>query len=196
VTSQGFTEAAAIASRAVPIAAGIHELGPENASLQVKTGHHGAAAKAGHDLIIDVTDWQATLEIAEDAARTGLELSADPASLRVREGSGGVQALSDGDKAKIDRTTAGEVLRGKPIEFRSTGVTAAGGDERLTLSGELELAGASHPIEIELSIGPEGRLSAAATLNQPDWGIKPYSALFGALKVADAVEIVAKAELS
>jgi polyisoprenoid-binding protein YceI len=180
----------------VPIATGAHELGPDNASLQVKTGHHGAAAKAGHDLVIDVTDWQATLEIAEDPAQSSLKLSADPASLRVREGSGGVQALSDGDKAKIDRTTAGEVLQGKPIEFRSTGVTAAEGDGRLSVSGELELAGQSHPVAIELGIGADGHLSAGATLNQPDWGMKPYSALFGALKVADAVEIVAEAELS
>ncbi|MGZ5324143.1 MAG: YceI family protein [Solirubrobacterales bacterium] len=180
----------------MPIATGTYELGPDNASLQVKTGHHGAAAKAGHDLVIDVTSWQATLDVAEDPAQSSLKLSADPASLRVREGSGGVQALSDSDKAKIDRTTAGDVLRGKPIEFRSTRVVAAEGDERLSVSGELELAGQSHPVELQLSIGPDGRLSAAATLNQPDWGIKPYSALFGALKVADAVEIVAEAELS
>jgi hypothetical protein len=180
----------------VPLATGTHELGPDNASLQVRTGHHGAAAKAGHDLVIDVTSWRATLDLAEDPARTSLSLSADPDSLRVREGSGGVQALSEGDKAKIDRTTGEDVLEGKPIEFRSTAVTAGESDGLLSLSGELELAGASHLIEIEISIGPEGSLRGSATLDQRYWGIKPYSAFFGALKVADAVEIVAEAELS
>ncbi len=39
----------------VSLRAGIHELGPDTASLVVKTYREGLAAKAGHDLIIDVT---------------------------------------------------------------------------------------------------------------------------------------------
>ena len=35
----------------------------------------------------------------------------------------------------------------------------------------------------------EGRLAGSATLKQSDWGIKPYSALFGTLKVADEVTV-------
>ena len=45
------------------IQAGTYKLGPDNASLVVETGRTGAAAKAGHDLTIDVTSWEATLEI-------------------------------------------------------------------------------------------------------------------------------------
>ena len=40
-----------------------------------------------------------------------------------------------------------------------------------------------------MTLGDDGTLSASATLKQTDWGMKPYSALFGALKVADEVEI-------
>ena len=32
-------------------------------------------------------------------------------------------------------------------------------------------------------------LTGSATVKQSDWGMKPYSALFGALKVADEVEV-------
>ena len=33
-------------------------------------------------------------------------------------------------------------------------------------------------------------VSADAKINQPDWGMEPYSTLFGALKVHEDVEIV------
>ncbi len=33
-------------------------------------------------------------------------------------------------------------------------------------------------------------LSGTAVVTQSDWGMKPYSALFGALKVKDEVEVV------
>jgi len=45
---------------------GTHTLGPDDASLQVKTYREGVAAKAGHDLIIDVTRWDATVEVADE----------------------------------------------------------------------------------------------------------------------------------
>jgi hypothetical protein len=57
------------------------------------------------------------------------------------------------------------------------------------------MAGNSHPVELELSASPEGQISGGATLKQTDWGIKPYSALFGALRVADEVEVLVEASL-
>ena len=36
--------------------------GPDNASLRIRTGRTGGAAKAGHDLLIEVESWQATLD--------------------------------------------------------------------------------------------------------------------------------------
>ena len=46
-----------------------------------------------------------------------------------------------------------------------------------------------HPITVELTAAEDGRLTGTATVKQSDWGMKPYSALFGALKVADEVEV-------
>ena len=164
--------------------------GPENATLTVRTRRTGAAAKAGHDLLIEVTSWSATLDTGADPA---LVLSADPSSLRVREGSGGMQALDDDDKAGIERTIDEEVLKGSPIEFRSTSVEpgADGGPGRV--EGELELAGTRRPIAFELAAGDDGRLTGTAVVTQSDWGMKPYSALFGTLKVEDDVEVAVEA---
>ena len=59
----------------MPLPAGTHRLGPENGTLSVRTGRIGAAAMAGHDLLLDVTAWQATLEVGE--GETSLVLEAD-----------------------------------------------------------------------------------------------------------------------
>ena len=179
----------------VSLQAGIHKFGPGNAALRVKTGRQGAAAKAGHDLVIDVTSWGATLDVGEDRRHVSLELNADPESLRIREGTGGVQPLSDEDRVEIQQTIDDEVLKGAPIEFRSSEVGTADGGRRLSASGDLNMAGSSHRVEFELSVSSKGEVSGGATLRQTDWGIKPYSALFGALKVADEVEVVVEARL-
>ena len=75
--------------------------------------------------MIEVTAWSATLEVGEDSAPTSLELDADAGSLRVREGTGGIQKLGDDDKADIEKTIDDEVLLRKPIEFRSTAIEPA-----------------------------------------------------------------------
>ena len=154
--------------------------GPENATLTVRTKRTGAASKAGHDLLIEVTSWSAALDPDADPALT---LTADARSLRVLEGSGGMQALDADDRANIDQTIDDEVLMGTAIEFRSTAVEGG------RIEGELELAGQRHPISFKLAGDEGGRLTGSATVKQSDWGMKPYSALFGALKVADEVEV-------
>jgi Fe-Mn family superoxide dismutase len=174
--------------------AGTYELGPENGTLSVRTGRTGAAAKAGHDLLIHVTAWQATLEVGGDPAQTSIALDADATSLRVREGTGGMQALGDDDKASIQETIDDEVLKRQGIEFRSTAVRVDGG--RIGVEGELTLVGKACPIAFELTAGDDGTLSGSAVIKQTDWGITPYSTLFGALKVADEVEVMIDAGLA
>jgi len=177
----------------MPIPVGTRRLGPENGTLSVRTGRTGAAAKAGHNLLIHVTAWQATLEIGEDPAGTSIVLDADATSLRVREGTGGMQALGDDDKASIEETIDDDVLKRKGIEFRSTAVQTAPDGLRISVQGELTLVGNVRPIEFDLTVGDDGNLSGSVVVKQTDWGITPYSALFGALKVADEVEVVINA---
>jgi YceI-like domain len=174
---------------------GTFRLGADGADLRVRTGRHGTAAKAGHDLLIEVASWGATLEVGA-GDEVGLELSADPTSLRVLEGKGGAQELTDEDKSYIGETIAKEILGEGPIRFRSTAGGIADDGGRLRIAGELEMAGATHPVSFELDVGEGGELSGSTTLKQSDWGIKPYSTLFGALKVNDEVELEIAASLS
>lgn len=173
----------------MPIPAGTYTFGPESGTLAVRTGRSGAAAKAGHDLVIDVTAWQATLEVG---ARSSLILDADATSLRVRQGTGGMQALDEDDKVGIAQTIDEEVLQRQGITFRSTAVRAD--HSLLSVEGELTLVGTARPIAFELEVA-DGRVGGSVVVKQSDWGITPYSTLFGALKVADEVEVVVDARL-
>ena len=170
------------------IPAGTHTFGPENGALWAQTGRAGAAAAAGHDLLIHVTAWQATLEVGTEPGQTSIVLEADATSLRVREGFGGMQQLGDEEKESIQATIDDEILKGTSIEFRSTAVEAAGVG-RIRVQGDLTLVGNVRPIEFDLVAGDDGTLGGNVVVRQSDWGIEPYSALFGALKVADEVEI-------
>ena len=172
---------------------GTHRLGPDNASLQVRTYREGVAAKAGHDLIIDVTRWDATVEVAEQASEGTIELSADPRSLEVREGLRGVKPLTDKDRVEIRRNVDEKVLQRRPIVFRSSAARLAEG--RFVVEGELTMAGRTRPLIVRLDVGEGARVSGTIALRQSDWGIKPYRGLMGALKVRDEVEIVVEARL-
>jgi polyisoprenoid-binding protein YceI len=173
----------------VSIHAGIHELGPDSASLVVKTYREGLAAKAGHDLIIEVRRWGATLEVGEDPSRSSLQLHVDARSLYPREGLRGVKPLTDTDRDEVRKNIDEKVLGAEPISFRSSAVEAAG-DGRLQVRGELTIRGRSRPVDFELSVGDDGRVTGTAQLVQSEWGIKPYRGLMGALKVRDSVEVL------
>jgi polyisoprenoid-binding protein YceI len=169
-----------------------YRLGPDDGTLSVRTKRTGAAAMAGHNLLIHVTAWEATVELGED---TSIALEADGSSLRVQEGSGGMQALQDEDKDNIRQTIDDEVLMGETVTFRSTAVRASTEPAGFSVTGELTLNGTTRPIAFDLAISGDGGLSATAVVTQTDWGMKPYTGLFGALKVVDEVEVGIDASL-
>jgi polyisoprenoid-binding protein YceI len=176
----------------MPLRAGRHTVGPENGKLQVRTYREGMAQKVGHDLILEVGQWQAIVQSSEDGTISSLELEADSHSLQVREGLGGVKPLTDRDRAEIRKNIDEKILRGQPITFRSTAVESSAG--RLLVAGELSLVGVSRLVSFELET-TDGHVSGTSPLTQSDWGIKPYRGLMGALKVRDTVEIVVDVEL-
>jgi polyisoprenoid-binding protein YceI len=177
------------------VATGSHKLGPDSARLQVKTYREGVAAKVGHDLVIDVTRWEATVDIAADRSRSSVELTADSRSMEVRAGVRGVKPLTDKDRGEIRRNIDEKVLHGQPISFRSSAVRLVDGGARLVVEGELTISQSTRPITAQLDIDGEGRVSGTIPLAQSSWGIKPYRGLMGALKVRDELEILIEARL-
>lgn len=173
----------------MPIDSGTHKIGPSNGSLRIKTGKEGAAAKMGHDLVLGVGSWEATI-IGGDSP--SISFTADPGSVEVLEGTGGAKALSDKDKGDIKKSIMNKVLGSSQITFTSNAVEDNGG--QLLVKGDLSIAGKSSAVSIPLSNGG-GKLAGSIRLNQDDFGIKQFSAMMGALKVSKQVEVVLEGQL-
>jgi hypothetical protein len=174
----------------MPLRLGTHTVGPESGALQVRTYREGVGQKIGHDLILEVERWEATVEVDEGGAVSALRLEADSRSLAVLEGLHGVKPLSDRDRREIAKTIDQKVLMGRPIEFESTDIA-----QGLSVSGRLTMAGATRPASFEVSVSEDGLVEAEIPVTQSSWGIKPYRGFMGALKVRDTVEVVVTAQL-
>ena len=105
-------------------------------------------------------------------------------------------ALTDEDKVEIKQTLEDEVLGTRPSRVpvpprsrpRTTGASRSAGE----LSHERQHTPAR--LRSWRSVR-RSQVSGRATVKQSDWGIKPYSGLFGTLKVRDEVEVVAEGSL-
>lgn len=174
------------------LASETHTLGPEDGRFEIETYREGIAQKAGHDLVLELTSWRATVQVGGDGAPKEIRFEADPGSLEVREGRNGLKPLSDADREKIKRNITQHVLGSAPITFESNVVDSAGG---ITVRGELEIAGRRRPQSFELILSEGGRLTGKLPVVQSEFGIKPFRGLMGALKVRDEVEIVVDVQL-
>lgn len=122
--------------------------------------------------------------------------------------------LSASDRRKIEKTITGDVLdvrRHPDIRYEGTATplgtgtgsgdadgsgsgdglgdgSADAGRSRLAITGELTLQGRRRPLGLTAHLR-DGRWHAEATLHQPDFGVQPYSALLGALKIRPDVRV-------
>ena len=154
----------------------------------IKTGRTGLAARAGHDLTIEITGWSVRVIIPDDgvaAAQITAEL--DLGSLAVREGTGGAKPLTDKDRGDI-ANTARTILRQPAAAFTSTRVVPAGASGG-AIDGTLTLNGRSQPVRLQVTSPAPGRYRGGTTVRQTDFGITPYTGFFGALKLRDEIGI-------
>jgi polyisoprenoid-binding protein YceI len=172
-----------------------YTLGPATATLKVWTGREGRAARAGHDLEIEAGDWSATLELGESPDDTQLSLKVNSRSLHVLAGTGGMQKLGEDERATIDTAIDDKVLKGREVTFKSTGVHGVDGTHDLHVHGDLTLFGRTAPVAFTLAIEEDGSFSGEAVIKQSDFGVKPYSAVFGTLKVKDEVRVSVEGQL-
>jgi len=172
------------------LATGNYSLGPQAGRLLLKTGRTGLGRRAGHDLTIEPTRWQADVAVnTADPGQSSVTLTIEVDSVEVREGAGGLKPLTDADRADIKTTICEKILltAAHPvITFGSSQVT--GTPEAFQISGDLTIMGQGRPVTVHGRIDG-GRLRGHATVSQSRWGIKPYSAFAGALRLADDIQV-------
>jgi polyisoprenoid-binding protein YceI len=171
-------------------------IGPEHGRLLLRTGRQGVAAQAGHDLTIEVTRWSGELVLADEVGDSTLSVTVETGSLRVVEGVGGLKPLSDRDKREIG-VTARKLLetdRQPQATFTSSKVT--GSEQGGAVDGTLTVRGTGRPFHLSVDHPSENVFKATGTIVQSEYGIKPYSAFLGALKLADEVRVEAEFDLA
>jgi polyisoprenoid-binding protein YceI len=178
------------------VPAGRYHLGPDSGRIILRTFRDGLIAQAGHDLTIEVTGWHGELAVDDTAAPARLEVRIDVGSLAVREGTGGVKALTDRDRREIAYTARRQlgVDRNPEAVFTATSFEPADGGG--VIEGALTLAGTQRPVRLDVTETGPGRYRARTSVVQSTFGIKPYTAFLGALKLRDAVEVEVEIDVS
>lgn len=154
-----------------------------NSSCFIYSYKDGVLAKLAHDLKFRV----ARVAVDTDASGTLRALRFDATSLELdcemKDGSERPGTFSDSDRAKIQKNALDDVLDAKnhpEIRFELTAAVPEGAGYRV--SGNLTLRGQTRPIETVTR--REGNAQVADVLvHQPAFGITPFSAMLGALKV-------------
>jgi len=167
-----------------------YTIGPHTGWLHLRTGRDGVASRAGHDLLLAVERWSGQVLLdPSDPGSASVQVRVDVGSLQVLKGTGGVAALSADDRAEITKTSLRllEVDTHPEATFTSYRVVpdAHGG----TVEGTLTLHGRGAPVALSVVVAGPSSWRATATVLQSDFGIKPYRAFFGALRLHDAVQV-------
>jgi hypothetical protein len=152
-----------------------------SADCRVFTFKDGMLSPLGHDLELRVSRF--TIDVSDDRSRVEASFAAD--SLRVVAGSGGAVPLLDRDRKSIEETMRDEILQARrhpKIEFRSSAISDAEIRGTLTLVGRSREIGCAREVQ-----GAEQ--SVTAQIHQPDFGIKPYRAMLGALRIKPDVTV-------
>jgi hypothetical protein len=178
--------------------AGTYEFGPESGRVLIRTGREGLAARAGHDLTLEITDWLAQVTTPAEAgggvAEATVTADLGLGSLAVREGTGGAKPLTDRDRREIQKQAhkiLGDAARAGFTSHQVILSPASSADSPAAgvIAGTLTMHGVSRGVRLEVTSQGPGRYRGTTTVKQTDFGITPYSGFFGALKLRDEVTV-------
>jgi polyisoprenoid-binding protein YceI len=158
------------------------------AECLVFTFKEGLLSKIAHDLKIAVTRF--SVDLSPGAVRAEFDTSSLRVLAAMKDGKENPEALSDADKSKIAEQIAKEVLHADQhpsAVFTSRAVTGRP-DGGYSIDGDLSLHGVTKSLHAETQL--EGnRQVLSLELHQPDYGITPFKAMMGTLKVKADVSV-------
>src|SRR5262245_10158199 len=168
---------------------------PSESSFWVFVGKAGLFSGLAHDHEIGVKQFSGKVILPQSGAAGGsLSLDIDARSLIVLD-----KKPSEEDKKKISSSMHTEVLESakyEKISFKSVSVSdlkqTGENAYSFTLNGDLSLHGVTKRIAVpvNLTVAPQQlRAAGKYTLRQTDYGIKPYSAAGGTVKVKNDIVV-------
>lgn len=160
--------------------------GPANAQCHVLTQKEGLLSAIAHDLSIEVTEF--SIEVTDSS----VSMRCNPNSLRVQHAMKDgqpIDVLSAKDRQEIQWNILKDVLETNKypeITFASSEVTRNA--EGSVVKGTLTLHGVTKELQAQVRTDSGWHIAEIA-IHQPDFGIKPYTAMLGTLKVRADVRV-------
>ncbi len=163
----------------------------ETVELWVHTRKEGVLSRVGHDLRLRA----ARLQLCLDEASGSVRFSMPADALRVVGALEGETvrpgALSERDRAQIERHAREDVLEARRYPTIRFDGRMQGEEPERSIEGQLELHGRSRPLRVD--VRQEGACWVGRVrFDQRDWGIRPFKAPLGVLKVRPEVEVVVR----
>lgn len=172
-----------------------YDLDATESALSVWTYKAGLLSKLAHDLNLRATGWTSPLTVED--GRFSVRATVPVKGLRVQGQVKGerVVPLKFSDHEEIEKNLRNadvlDAQRFPEIVYVAEGREAAGGSA-FTVAGQLTIKGRTVDVPVEVKIEADGdalRVTGEVELAQSAFGIKPFSALMGALKIKDALRV-------
>jgi len=172
-----------------------YRLAPEQSKFTVQAFAEGLFSAFGHDPVIQIRSFSGEVHFVPGTfENASLKITVDPNSLAVSD------EVKEKDRLEIEQTMRNEVLetsRYHEIVFASSNISVnrlAQGRCQVRVIGDLTLHGVTRNsiwISAEAKIN-EDTLQASGnfSLKQSDFGIKPYSAAGGTIKLKNELKFL------
>ena len=154
--------------------------------LEIRTGRAGLLRGLGHEHLVRARAFRGRIvHVPQAPERSSVTLTVE---------ADGLEILTDAkpqDVAKMTRAMREETLRVSAFpEISFAAREASPTDSGLVVSGEFTMVGRTQPLRVAVALAMAGDTLRARTrfsLKQTDFGIKPYGAGLGTVKVKDEV---------
>ena len=197
--------ASATAPQPAPHLGKPYEIASDQSLLVVLVYRAGALASAGHNHVIASHSLEGTFYVPDDPLKSSFEVripvtgfTIDEEPLRAAQHSsdfppGVPDSARDGTREHMLGGDQLDAAHNPQIILRAVKLEPVTGDPRSVIAQvQVTVRGTAHLVEVPVHYGYEGaRLSlrGEVTLNQTQLGLTPYSAMLGALQVADELRV-------
>ncbi len=172
--------------------AGTYSLNGNSGKMSVYTYKEGLLSKLAHDLQIDVKNFKVNLNVPEAGLTSGsleVELQADSVKVdcAMKEGEPQPDTLKEKDIADIEKDMAKKVLH--PDKYPTVNFCSKEIKEKEAgyhVNGELSLHGVTKTIDFDIDTNGDN-LKGRFSILQKDYGIKPFKAMLGTLRIKNEI---------
>lgn len=183
----------------------VYRVEPQRSQVLMRTGRDGPMKTAGHDHVIASADVEGLVLVGADPGESRADLRLPLQQLIVddptyRAGFGLEPELPESAIAGTTRNMHDKVLESSRFPWVTASVRVLSMQERrseLDVSVTMHGASFDYRVPAELTVDPEKlRVTGSMTIGHADFGLTPFSAAGGLLRVAEDIEIVFEIQAS